>query len=114
MQKVPIPHMNNPILRLNGKCPTCSTPYEFQRLRILAEKNQSILAYLECGNCSTSVISLLQVGTNGLQAHALITDLTVDEVFERMDANQTITSDEIIDFHSYLESDRLLQELFDD
>ncbi|MFH2097211.1 MAG: hypothetical protein ABII24_01525 [bacterium] len=106
--------MNNPILKLNGKCPTCNTPYEFQKLRILAEKDQSVLAYLECGNCATSILSLLQIGINGLQAHALITDLTADEVFERMDTEQIITSDEIIDFHSYLEGDLLLKEIFDD
>jgi len=105
-QKIPLPQFNNnPLLRLNGRCPSCNTAYDFQRLKILAERDQSILAYLECNQCGTSVLSLLQISPNGLSTNVLMTDLTADEVENRLDAGRSIESDELIDFHTFIEGD---------
>jgi hypothetical protein len=107
-QRIPVPQFNNPLIRLNGKCPTCQTVYDFQRLRILAEKDQAILAYLECGSCATSVLSLLHVGPNGLATHLLVTDLLPDEVERRLDRDRSVSANELIDLHQFLEANSTL------
>jgi hypothetical protein len=107
-QRIPLPQFSNPLIRMNGRCPTCNTPYDFQRLRILAEKDQAVLAFLECGQCATSVLSLLHVGPNGLASHLLVTDLTADEVESRLDRDQAVTGDQLIDLHQYLEANSFI------
>ncbi len=107
-QRIPTPQFHNPLIRLNGKCPTCSTAYDFQRLRILGERDQAVLAFLECGACGTSVLSLLQASPGGLSSHLLVTDLTADEVEQRLDRDGTISPDDLIDFHEFLEADSAL------
>ena len=96
---------------MNGRCPACNTAYDFQRLRILAEKDQSLLTYLECGSCRTAVLSLLQLGALGLSAQVLVTDLTPDEVYRRLDVGRLITSDEVIELHTFLENDNTIGSL---
>ncbi|USN53818.1 MAG: hypothetical protein H6760_01455 [Candidatus Nomurabacteria bacterium] len=111
-QRIPAPQFNNPLLRMNGRCPVCNSLYDVQQLRILAEKEQSILAHLECSNCSTAVLSYLQLSGMGLSNHALITDLTPDEVHDRMGSSPPISSDDIILFHSYLENEVKATDLY--
>ena len=110
-QRIPVPQFNNPLIRMNGRCPACNTAYDFQRLRILAEKDQSLLTYLECGSCRTAVLSLLQLGALGLSAQVLVTDLTPDEVYRRLDVGRLITSDEVIELHTFLENDNTIGSL---
>lgn len=102
--RISLPQFNNPLIRLNSRCPICSTPYDFQRLKILGEREQSVLAFLECGQCGTSVLSLLQIGASGLSTHFLMTDLLSDEVETRLEASGALTSDELIDFHAFIEN----------
>jgi len=91
-------------LRINGRCPVCNSMYDIQKIRILGEKDQSVLVYIECPFCGASVVSILSLGQMGMQAQGMVTDLTVDEIMTQ-DPDQEINSDDVLEIHSLLEND---------
>lgn len=95
-------------LHLNGRCPVCNTMYDLQKFRIIAERDQNVLTYIQCASCGSAVLSMLSAGQQGLQAVGLVTDLTVDEVvaFERSGA--PVSADDAIALHGLLERDRTI------
>lgn len=97
----PLNHQPN-ILRFNARCPVCQGAYDFQKIRILGEREQQLLAYLDCPVCGTALLSILSFNPGGLSAQGVITDLTVEEVVDEADWNP-ISSDEVLDLHRLLE-----------
>ena len=94
-------------LHLNGRCPVCNTMYDLQKFKIIAERDQNVLTYIQCSSCGSAVLSMLTAGQQGLQAVGLVTDLTLDEVmtFERGEA---VSSDDVLKLHDLLEQDKNL------
>lgn len=93
------------LLKLNARCPVCSNLYDLQKLRIIGERDQQILAYIDCGTCSTALLSILSMNPNGMTAHGLVTDLSVEEVVDSEAWNQ-IKADDVLDLHEFLETDK--------
>ncbi|MBI5467088.1 MAG: hypothetical protein HY975_02635 [Candidatus Kerfeldbacteria bacterium] len=101
---LPSPFNHNNLLRLNVRCPVCGNPYDLQKLKILGERDQQLLTYIDCGTCSTALVSILSMGPNGMVAQGLITDLTLEEVvnWEQLEA---VTSDDVLLMHEFLDGD---------
>ncbi|MBI2984385.1 MAG: hypothetical protein HYY50_02060 [Candidatus Kerfeldbacteria bacterium] len=97
-------NFNHNIIRLSVRCPSCSNLYDWQRLRILGEKDQQLLAFIDCGVCGTALLSILSISPNGMTAQGLVTDLTVDEVIDLED-RRTIGPDDALEVHEMLEAD---------
>lgn len=95
----------NHLLKLNARCPICSTTYDLQKLRIIGEREQQVLAYIDCGNCSTALLSILSMSPNGMTAHGLVTDLTVEEVIDS-EAWRNVNADDLLDLHEFLETNK--------
>lgn len=87
---------------MNGQCPVCGTAYDFQKLNILAERDQTVLTHVVCANCSTAIISVFSLGRSGMTARGLVTDLTADEVGD-IESGESVIDNDVIDFHAYLE-----------
>lgn len=102
----PQPFNPNNLIRFNARCPICQSPYDMQKLRILGEREQQLLAYIDCANCGTAMLTILSVGPTGMTAQGVVTDLSVDEVFESDEWNR-ITTDDVLSMHEFLESDQL-------
>lgn len=100
---LPSPFHHNNILRLNVRCPVCGNPYDLQKLRVIGERDQQLLTYIDCGTCSTALLSILSMSPNGMVAQGLITDLTVDEVVN-WEELQSVTTDDVLNMHEMLES----------
>lgn len=98
----PTPFHHN-ILRLNARCPSCSSQYDLQRLKILGEREQQVLAYIDCSTCGTALLSILSMGQNGMTAQGLVVDLMAEEV-TNLDDEQHVTSDDVVDMHELLGS----------
>lgn len=96
-----------PNIRLDGRCPICNTTYDYRRLKILAEREQHLLTYIDCGQCGGAILSILTVSPMGLTAMGLLTDLSSDEVLDS-DSRWPVTSDEVLEFHSQLDQDESL------
>lgn len=93
----------NHLLKLNARCPVCGNLYDLQKLRIIGEREQQILAYIDCGSCSTALLSILSMNPNGMTARGLVTDLTVEEVVDS-EAWKAVGADDVLDLHEFLET----------
>lgn len=98
---------NQHTFRLNGRCPVCRAMYDFTRLKILGERDQKVLAYLECQMCGTAVLSILSLNPMGMSASGLVTDLTPEEV-ENFQTMRTVSGDDVLEVHEALERDENL------
>lgn len=96
------PFNPNHLLKLNARCPVCSNLYDLQKLRIIGEREQQILAYIDCQTCSTALLSVLSMNPNGMTAQGLVTDLTVEEIVD-MDARRAVSDDDVLNLHEFLE-----------
>jgi hypothetical protein len=92
-------------LHLNGRCPVCNTMYDLQKFKIIAEREQNVLTYIQCSSCGSAVLSMLTAGQQGLQAVGLVTDLTLDEVIA-FEGNDAVGPDDVIALHDRLMNDR--------
>lgn len=77
-----------------------------QKLKILGEREQQLLAYIDCATCSTAMITILSLGPSGMTAQGVVTDLSVEEVVES-DAWNMVNTNDVLDIHEFLESDQL-------
>ncbi len=77
-----------------------------QKLKILGERDQQLLAYIDCSTCSTAMLTILSLGPHGMSAQGVVTDLSIDEVVES-DAWERVSADDVLDIHQFLEADRL-------
>lgn len=91
-------------LRLNGRCPICNTQYDLQKFKILAEREQNVLTYIQCAQCGSALLSMLTMTPQGLQAVGLVTDMTSDEVVN-FEQGQSISTSDVIAMHEALEKD---------
>ena len=95
----------NHLLKLNARCPICGNLYDLQKLRIIGEREQQVLAYIDCTTCSTALLSILSMSPNGMTAHGLVTDLSVEEVVDS-EAWNMVKADDVLDLHEFLETNK--------
>ena len=103
---MPQPFNPGNLIRFNARCPICQSAYDMQKLKILGEREQQLLAYIDCTTCSTAMLTILSLGPSGMSAQGVVTDLSVDEIVES-DAWERISTNDVLDIHEFLESDRL-------
>lgn len=101
MENFPSFHNN---LRLNGRCPVCNTLYDLNRFKILAERDQHALTYIQCSQCGSALLTLLTMNPHGLQAIGLVTDLSSDEVVN-FESGEPVSVDDVIIVHDALDRD---------
>lgn len=102
-----VPPFNHNILRFNVRCPICSNMYDLQKLRILGERDQQVLAYIDCAVCGTALLSILSMTPSGMTAQGLVTDLTIDEVVDSEEW-PAVSMNDVLELHELMESDRPL------
>lgn len=107
MAQPPQVPFNNNILRFNVRCPICANMYDLQKLHILGEREQQVLAYIDCANCGTALISILSMTAGGMTAQGLVTDLTIEEVVDSEEWEK-VSMNDVLDTHELLEQDRPL------
>lgn len=95
----------NHLLKLNAKCPVCGNLYDLQKLRIIGERDQQVLAYIDCATCSTALLSILSMSPNGMTAHGLVTDLSVEEVIDS-EAWRQVQADDVLELHEFLDTNK--------
>jgi xanthine dehydrogenase molybdopterin-binding subunit B len=74
-----------------------------QHLRILGERDQQVLTYIDCAHCSTAMVSILSISPQGMTAQGVITDLTPEEVVDSEDL-KPVSSDDVLLIHQYLDN----------
>lgn len=91
-------------LRLIQKCPVCARDYNGGRIEILSESDQSFLAYMSCGSCSSSIIVRVLTLPHGLVGNAILTDLNGAEVLSFSEV-EPVLSNQVLEMHQLISQD---------
>lgn len=94
-----------PQMKIGGRCPICEAMYDFQSLQILAEKDHSLLVYMECSVCQASIVSILSLDPRGMSAQGLVTDLTPEEITKAGFA-EPVSADDVLEMHEALKEEK--------
>ncbi len=92
-------------MRMNVRCPVCGNLYDLAKLQILGERDQQILAYIDCINCTTALISILSVNPTGMTAQGLVTDLSAEEIVSLED-RKPLGHNDVLEIHQRLDDSR--------
>lgn len=99
---LPQPTGHGPHPQVLSSCPLCQSSYTPIGARILAERDDAHLLFLECRQCGTAVTALVTAGPQGLTSVGALTDLTSVEVLDFAD-RQSVTHDDVLDLFDWLD-----------
>jgi hypothetical protein len=99
-------------VRVLTACPFCHTSYSIRAAQVLAQKDDGHVVHIECRHCGGSIVALILAGGLGVQSIGIVTDLMRHEV-EYFSRNNPLTSDDVVNFHSFLESPSAVHKLTD-
>lgn len=88
-------------LRLISSCPLCHTHYNPWQTRILEERDDAHLIYLQCRKCGSAVVAVVLTGWFGVSSIGVVTDLTSEDVL-RFKQSAPISADDVLDVHELL------------
>ena len=84
-------------------CPVCSNKYTAERTSIVEAKEQErMLVHADCDRCKSSVVFSISLDGPEIFSVGMVTDLTAADTIRFRD-RESITFDEVIDFHNFLE-----------
>jgi hypothetical protein len=83
----------------NIKCVVCSEPYDESDVTIMGQQDELWMLMVSCHHCGTQGIILAMVKED--EQVELLTDLGPEEL-ERVNSLPAISSDDVLDVHSFL------------
>ncbi len=91
-------------IKFLGNCPICNKKYDSRNASVL-EKNQEFMSfYIDCGNCSSSVIVAVFFPLSGLVTTVgMLTDLSREDL-KKLRTFDPISADEVLEMHVHMES----------
>jgi len=93
-------------LKLMAECPLCKHSYSEKEASVIEEKNSAHLVHITCPHCHHSILALVIVSKVGMSSVGMVTDLGMNDV-NRLKTLGPITEDELLDFHSLLQKEKL-------
>jgi len=92
-------------LRVVSSCPICNARYHNNELRILEERSDAQLIYLQCRKCQSSVLAVILMSQLGVSSVGLVTDLTGEDVL-KFRRQPVLSNDDVLDVHvAFAQSD---------
>lgn len=70
--------------------------------QMLGQDGETHLLHVQCRKCQNSILALVLVNQTGASSVGLLTDLSYEDVI-RFRGNGSVTVDDVIDTHRYLE-----------
>ena len=105
MSKIRKPHLPDDLhddfedqLKIISQCPVCDTKFNARQSRILEDRDDAHLVYLNCRKCLNSVIAVIRFGLQGISSIGMVTDLSYDEVL-RFKEGDAVSVDDVLDVH---------------
>jgi transcription elongation factor Elf1 len=93
-------------IKIISYCPLCNRHYNLLSAKIIAQKDEAHLIYLQCKNCGASIMALIITSSLGISSVGLVTDLTSEDIIRFKKIEETIQADELINFHRALEENQ--------
>lgn len=90
-------------LRVISTCPICNARYHSAELRVLEEKSDAQLVYIQCRKCRASVLAVVLANHLGVSSVGLVTDLSGDDVL-KFRRQPVVSVDDVIDLHLQLQA----------
>ncbi len=90
-------------------CPVCGNKYGAEQTNIIDSKDvekferTTVLVHTDCERCKSSVVFSISMDGQEIFSVGMVTDLTSKDA-QRFQSAESITVDEIIDFHDFLET----------
>lgn len=94
------------LLKLMRQCPSCSASYDAATPLVLSREGETHVVHLTCGSCRGAILALVRLSVQGVMSIATLTDLSAADA-TRLSTQDPITGDDVLDFHEFLQSDRL-------
>ena len=85
-------------LRVISTCPICSARYHSAELKILEERQEAQLVYIQCRKCRSSVLAVVLANQLGVSSVGLVTDLSGDDVL-KFRRQPVVSGDDVLDLH---------------
>lgn len=100
-------------LRVISSCPICNARYHTAEIRVLEERADAQLVYLQCRKCRSSVLAVVLANPLGVSSVGLVTDLSGDDVLKFRHQN-VLSGDDVLDVHLTLQRPDLFDRLYAD
>lgn len=92
---------NQDQLKIISNCPVCDSRNFPSQIKILQERENSHLLYVQCRRCKSRVLVLITAHPNGISSIGLLTDLSSDEVI-KFSTQEPINHDDVLEFYEQL------------
>lgn len=96
-------------LKFIGHCPLCDARYATEKAQAFLKQDTLNLIHLTCAECKSGFIAMVIVMGQGLSSVGMVTDLTCADA-KRLFKTETITIDEVIEGHKFINSNSFLIE----
>ena len=97
-------------LKIISRCPVCNAKYNTTEIRVLDEKENSYLVYIQCRRCQSSVLAVILANQLGISSVGLVTDLIGEDVIKFKD-QVGVTCDDAIYIHEQLKIRNIIKEI---
>jgi hypothetical protein len=87
-----------------GNCPVCAEPFRHERAHLVEKNAEAVMLHLDCGHCNGSLLLAVYSGVQGLVTTVgLPTDLKKSDLPKLSKNSHTITADDVLALHAFLE-----------
>ena len=87
-----------------SRCPFCSSEYDLDGSKVIAEEDESTMVYVTCTDCESSIIAIVAMSGLGIVSLGLVTDMTEEDT-KRMMKEGAVSSNELLSLYEALQKD---------
>jgi hypothetical protein len=84
-----------------SRCPFCSSEYDLDGSKVIAEEEESTMVYVTCTDCESSIIAIVAMSGLGIVSLGLVTDMTEADT-KRMMKDNPVSSNELLSLYEAL------------
>lgn len=93
--------------KILAACPLCRAQYHPLKMFVIGERDGAHVLHLECQQCGSAVVALVQTVANGVTTVGTLTDLTSGEVASA--STTTIGHDDVLDLVEWFQQTSSVQ-----
>lgn len=85
-------------VRIVSSCPICRARYHSAEIKVLEERQDAQLVYIQCRKCRASVLAVILANQLGVSSVGLVTDLSDEDVL-KFRRQPVVSGDDVLDLH---------------
>lgn len=84
-----------------SRCPFCSSEYDLDGSKVIAEEADSTMVYVTCTDCESSIIAIVAMSGLGIVSLGLVTDMTEADT-KRLMKEGAVSSNDLLHLYEML------------